>query len=131
MNKIETQVAPPAPVGSPDKKGGNADKKGTGMAMANTGMGGGGNLTSEFHYEAVADMSDLLLSVYELTSLSEEIYFDVNQKVSAIFTRICNEFDNLVEQCLSPNRDIARSCFEALRAIFLVFGEFKGRNRVE
>lgn len=33
-------------------------------------------------------MTDLLLSVYELTGLSEEIYFDVNQKISSILSHI-------------------------------------------
>lgn len=35
-------------------------------------------------------MVDLLLSVYELTGLSEEIYFDVNQKITALLSHICN-----------------------------------------
>ena len=60
------------------------------MAMANTGMGGNANnINSEFHYEAIADITDFLLSVYELTGLSEDIYFDVNQKITSIFSRIC------------------------------------------
>ena len=55
------------------------------MAMS-TGMGGAsGTNNSEFHYEAIGDLSDLLLSVYELTGYSEEIYFDVNQKITSIF----------------------------------------------
>lgn len=44
----------------------------------------------QFHYETTADMVDLLLSVYELTGLSEEIYFDVNQKITALLTHIRN-----------------------------------------
>lgn len=35
-------------------------------------------------------MTDLLLSVYELSALSDEIYFNVNQKVTSIFSRIGN-----------------------------------------
>lgn len=35
-------------------------------------------------------MIDLLLSVYELSGLSEEIYFDVNQKITSIISHIRN-----------------------------------------
>ena len=87
MNKMETQVPPI--MTSPEKKGVMTEKKGTGMGGASTGMGGGTNtINSEFNYEAIADMSDFLLSVYELTGLSEDIYFDVNQKVTSVFSRI-------------------------------------------
>lgn len=49
--------------------------------------------TPQFHYQTTADMVDLLLSVYELTGLSEEIYFDVNQKITALLSHICNLCD--------------------------------------
>ena len=66
MSRMETQSAPQANI-SPDKKM-QGEKKPTAMG----GMGGTSTvISSEFHYEAIADMTDLLLSVYELTSLSE------------------------------------------------------------
>ena len=43
--------------------------------------------SNEFHYETVADLCELLLSVYELTCYSEDIYFDVNQKITSIISR--------------------------------------------
>ena len=45
-----------------------------------------------FSFESIADMTELLLSVYELSALSEDIYFDVNQKITSIFSRISNDF---------------------------------------
>ena len=40
-----------------------------------------------YSYEAAADFSELLLSVFELTSQNEDIYFDVNQRTITIFSR--------------------------------------------
>lgn len=44
-----------------------------------------------------ADITELLLSVYQLTHQSEDIYFDVNQKILSIFSR-------LIEQTFSGER---------------------------
>ena len=40
-----------------------------------------------YGYEIGADLVDLLLSVFELTSQSEDIYLDVNQRIVTIFSR--------------------------------------------
>jgi hypothetical protein len=40
-----------------------------------------------YGYEVASDLSELLLSVFELTTQSEEIYFDVNQRIISIFSR--------------------------------------------
>lgn len=48
-----------------------------------------GSNDNEHHYEVIADLCELLLSVYELTYFSDDIYFDVNQKITSVFSRIC------------------------------------------
>ena len=68
MSKMENQVQLEAP--NLDKKGPPEKKTTTGMGSTGLGGGSGAN-NSEFHYEAIADLSDFLLSVYELTGLSE------------------------------------------------------------
>ena len=51
------------------------------MSLATQKEGGGHG------YEIGADLVDLLLSVFDLTSQSEDIYLDINQRIVTIFSR--------------------------------------------
>lgn len=65
-----------------------AMRQGLALSPQRKALGGSAAGTPEFHYEAVADLIDLLMSVYQLSGLSEEIYFDVNQKITSIISHI-------------------------------------------
>jgi len=43
----------------------------------------------EYSYEIIADLLEFILSIYELSHFSDDIYFDVNQKIISLFTRMC------------------------------------------
>ena len=60
--------------------------------------------------------------MYELTNFSDDIYFDVNSKITSVFSRICKWTTNIVENCFSPDKSIVRNSYEALRTIFMTFG---------
>lgn len=55
------------------------------------------------------------MSVFEVTCQNEEIYFDVNQRIVAIFSRF-------LEGSLASGRTGLRNTCEILRNIFLRFG---------
>lgn len=68
-----------------------------------------------YGYEIGADLADLLLSVFDLTSQSEDIYFDVNQRVITIFSRF-------LEASLAGDKSSFRNGCEVLRSIFCHLG---------
>jgi len=68
-----------------------------------------------YGYEVGSDLSELLLSVFELTSQSEDIYFDVNQRIITIFSRY-------FETTLQAEKTCFRNGCEVLRNIFVYFG---------
>jgi hypothetical protein len=74
----------------------------------------GGSVAHPYGYEAAADFSELLLSVFELTTQSDDIYFDVNQRIITIFARF-------LESALSADRNAFRHACEVLRSIFWRF----------
>jgi hypothetical protein len=75
----------------------------------------GAGLAEGYSFEGAADLGELLLSVFEVTSQNEDIYFDVNQRIVALFSRF-------LEGSLSSGRVGLRNACEVLRAIFLRFG---------
>lgn len=68
-----------------------------------------------YGYEVASDFSDFLLSVFELTSQSEDIYFDVNQRIITIFSRF-------LESVAQGDRNSLRNGCEVLRNIFWLCG---------
>ena len=68
-----------------------------------------------YSFEVAADLSELLLSVFELTCQSEDIYFDVNQRIITIFSRY-------LDSSLSGDKNSFRNGCEVLRNIFTSFG---------
>lgn len=72
-------------------------------------------MTHPYGYEVASDFSDFLLSVFELTCQSEDIYFDVNQRVITIFSRF-------FESVLGGDKGSLRNGCEVLRNIFWVLG---------
>ena len=58
------------------------EKDNDGGATSGSSASSGG-----YGYECAADFSDLLLSVFELSSQNEDIYFDVNQRILTMFSR--------------------------------------------
>jgi hypothetical protein len=68
----------------------------------------------------------LLLSVFELTTQSDDIYFDVNQRIVSIFARF------LDAALLTPpnnDRNAFRNACEVLRCIFWRFGGEHARGQ--
>ena len=57
----------------------------------------------------------MLLSVLELTSQNEDIYFDVNQRVITVFSRY-------FEYAFSSDKHAFRNGCESLRSILICFG---------
>jgi hypothetical protein len=74
-----------------------------------------------YGYEMAADLTDLLLSIFELTAQSEDIYFDINQRVISIFSRY-------LEGAFAGDRNSFRCGCEVLRAIFCLFGYSTARS---
>lgn len=77
-----------------------------------------------YGYEVASDLSELLMSVFELTAQSEEIYFDVNQRIISIFSRF-------FESTILPDKNVLRNCCEVLRAIFWIFGPRQDASQPE
>lgn len=65
-----------------------ATRQGQSQSPEKKQMGVNPVASPEYHYESVADLIDLLMSVYELSGLSDEIYFDVNQKITSITSHV-------------------------------------------
>jgi len=82
-----------------------------------------GNIPHPYGYEAAADFSELLLSVLELTTQSDDIYFDVNQRIVTIFSRF-------FESALSGDKNAFRNACEVLRNIFWRFGPNPSRTQI-
>ena len=68
-----------------------------------------------------SDFSEFLLSVFELTTQSEDIYFDVNQRIMTIFARF-------FESATQGDKNSLRNGCEVLRNIFWVFGPQASRT---
>jgi hypothetical protein len=85
----------------------------------------GGNISHPYGYEAAADFSELLLSVFELTAQSDDIYFDVNQRIVSIFAR----FLDAALLGPVPDRNAYRNACEVLRCIFWRFGGEQPRGQ--
>lgn len=79
-----------------------------------------GNNIGSYNYECGADFSDLLLSVFELSSQNEDVYFDVNQRILTMFSRY-------FESAFQGDRNMLRNGCEVLRSIFCTFGYTKVR----
>lgn len=63
------------------------------------------------------------MSVFEVTCQNEDIYFDVNQRIIAVFSR-------LLDRCLQGDKGWLRNACEVLRTIFGYLGYSTSRSDI-